>query len=173
MKVLKGNMGLHCRAPTCRFRPRARCSAPRKCRPSAAIPASPICAPVTTRSTRRPRRSSRGSRPPTRCTTPGQARPSADEEEGRRRLQRLRLPRRPGAAPRAGQDASRDRPQGAADRPARAQHFRHGRGRVRALLQSLVDHTCQKPRIYHHDWKPGDAVVWDNRCLMHQATPGT
>ena len=39
------------------------------------------------------------------------------------------------------------------------------------FLQELVDHTCQKPRIYHHDWKPGDAVVWDNRCLMHQATP--
>ncbi len=39
------------------------------------------------------------------------------------------------------------------------------------FLQTLVDHTCQKPRIYHHDWKPGDAVVWDNRCLMHQATP--
>ena len=39
------------------------------------------------------------------------------------------------------------------------------------LLQSLVDHVCRKPRIYHHDWKPGDAVVWDNRCLMHQATP--
>jgi alpha-ketoglutarate-dependent taurine dioxygenase len=39
------------------------------------------------------------------------------------------------------------------------------------LLQSLVDHVCRKPRIYHHDWKPGDAVVWDNRCLLHQATP--
>ncbi|MBM3623414.1 MAG: TauD/TfdA family dioxygenase [Alphaproteobacteria bacterium] len=39
------------------------------------------------------------------------------------------------------------------------------------FLQALVDHTCQKPRIYHHDWRPGDAVVWDNRCLMHQATP--
>jgi alpha-ketoglutarate-dependent taurine dioxygenase len=39
------------------------------------------------------------------------------------------------------------------------------------FLQALVDHTCQKPRVYHHDWRPGDAVVWDNRCLMHQATP--
>jgi alpha-ketoglutarate-dependent taurine dioxygenase len=39
------------------------------------------------------------------------------------------------------------------------------------FLQDLVDHVCQKPRIYHHDWKPGEAVVWDNRCLMHQATP--
>ncbi|MBV8407239.1 MAG: TauD/TfdA family dioxygenase [Alphaproteobacteria bacterium] len=39
------------------------------------------------------------------------------------------------------------------------------------LLQQLIDFACQPPRIYHHDWKPGDAVVWDNRCLMHQATP--
>jgi alpha-ketoglutarate-dependent taurine dioxygenase len=39
------------------------------------------------------------------------------------------------------------------------------------FLQSLVDFACQPPRIYHHDWAPGDAVVWDNRCLLHQATP--
>ncbi|MBX3498519.1 MAG: TauD/TfdA family dioxygenase [Alphaproteobacteria bacterium] len=39
------------------------------------------------------------------------------------------------------------------------------------FLQGLVDFACQPPRIYHHDWKAGDAVVWDNRCLLHQATP--
>jgi alpha-ketoglutarate-dependent taurine dioxygenase len=39
------------------------------------------------------------------------------------------------------------------------------------FLQGLVDFACQGPRIYHHDWKPGEAVVWDNRCLLHQATP--
>jgi alpha-ketoglutarate-dependent taurine dioxygenase len=39
------------------------------------------------------------------------------------------------------------------------------------LLQELVEFACQPPRIYHHDWAPGDAVVWDNRCLMHRATP--
>jgi len=39
------------------------------------------------------------------------------------------------------------------------------------LLQELVDFACQPPRIYHHEWTAGDAVVWDNRCLMHQATP--
>jgi len=39
------------------------------------------------------------------------------------------------------------------------------------LLRELIDFACQPPRIYHHDWTPGDAVVWDNRCLMHQATP--
>jgi len=39
------------------------------------------------------------------------------------------------------------------------------------FLQELVDFACRPPRIYHHDWTPGDAVVWDNRCLLHQATP--
>ncbi len=39
------------------------------------------------------------------------------------------------------------------------------------FLQELVDFACRPPRIYHHDWAAGDAVVWDNRCLLHQATP--
>jgi alpha-ketoglutarate-dependent taurine dioxygenase len=39
------------------------------------------------------------------------------------------------------------------------------------FLRELVAFACQPPRIYHHDWRPGDAVLWDNRCLMHQATP--
>ena len=39
------------------------------------------------------------------------------------------------------------------------------------FLQDLIDFACQPPRIYHHDWSPGDAVLWDNRCLLHQATP--
>jgi alpha-ketoglutarate-dependent taurine dioxygenase len=38
------------------------------------------------------------------------------------------------------------------------------------FLQELVDFACQPPRIYCHDWAPGDAVVWDNRCLLHRAT---
>jgi alpha-ketoglutarate-dependent taurine dioxygenase len=39
------------------------------------------------------------------------------------------------------------------------------------FLQELIDFACQPPRVYHHDWAPGDAVLWDNRCLLHQATP--
>lgn len=38
-----------------------------------------------------------------------------------------------------------------------------------ALLQALVDHTCQPPRVYHHRWTAGDAVVWDNRRLLHSS----
>ena len=37
------------------------------------------------------------------------------------------------------------------------------------LLRELIDFACQPPRIYHHDWTPGDAVVWDNRCTQHYA----
>lgn len=39
------------------------------------------------------------------------------------------------------------------------------------LIEGLIDFACQPPRTYHHAWAPGDAVLWDNRCLMHQATP--
>jgi alpha-ketoglutarate-dependent taurine dioxygenase len=37
------------------------------------------------------------------------------------------------------------------------------------LLTDLVDFACQPPRVYHHHWRPGDAVLWDNRCLLHRA----
>jgi alpha-ketoglutarate-dependent taurine dioxygenase len=39
------------------------------------------------------------------------------------------------------------------------------------FLQELVDFACRPPRVYYHNWSPGDAVVWDNRCLLHRATP--
>ena len=39
------------------------------------------------------------------------------------------------------------------------------------LLEGLVTFACQRPRTWHHDWRPGDAILWDNRCLLHQATP--
>lgn len=39
------------------------------------------------------------------------------------------------------------------------------------LLKELIDFACRPPRVYHHDWRPGDVVIWDNRCLLHQATP--
>ena len=39
------------------------------------------------------------------------------------------------------------------------------------LLDDLNDFACRPPRTYHHRWQAGDAVVWDNRCLMHRACP--
>ena len=40
-----------------------------------------------------------------------------------------------------------------------------------SLLSELLELTCQPGRVYHHQWQPGEAVVWDNRCLMHRACP--
>ncbi len=39
------------------------------------------------------------------------------------------------------------------------------------FLEGLVEFACQPPRVYEHRWQPGDAVVWDNRCLLHRARP--
>lgn len=41
----------------------------------------------------------------------------------------------------------------------------------RKLLDDLLAFACQPPRIYEHQWHPGDVVAWDNRCLMHRARP--
>ncbi|MBO6657921.1 MAG: TauD/TfdA family dioxygenase [Pseudomonadales bacterium] len=39
------------------------------------------------------------------------------------------------------------------------------------LLDELLQEVCQPPRVYHHRWREGDAVLWDNRCLLHRACP--
>jgi alpha-ketoglutarate-dependent taurine dioxygenase len=39
------------------------------------------------------------------------------------------------------------------------------------LLDELLEAACQPPRIHYHRWTPGDAVVWDNRALMHRGCP--
>jgi alpha-ketoglutarate-dependent taurine dioxygenase len=39
-----------------------------------------------------------------------------------------------------------------------------------ALLDRLNEWACQPPRVHFHEWTAGDAVVWDNRRLMHRAT---
>ncbi len=40
-----------------------------------------------------------------------------------------------------------------------------------ALLDKLMEDACQPPRVYRHQWKVGDLIVWDNRCVMHRARP--
>lgn len=37
------------------------------------------------------------------------------------------------------------------------------------LIKSLMDHATQKKYEYRHRWQYGDMVIWDNRCVMHQA----
>ena len=40
-----------------------------------------------------------------------------------------------------------------------------------ALLEKLLENACQAPRIYKHQWAPGDLMIWDNRCVLHRACP--
>ena len=37
------------------------------------------------------------------------------------------------------------------------------------LLHELLEHATQPQFQYRHKWKPGDFVMWDNRCLLHKA----
>lgn len=38
------------------------------------------------------------------------------------------------------------------------------------LARELEEFACSNEDwVYHHSWEVGDAVIWDNRCLMHQA----
>jgi len=40
------------------------------------------------------------------------------------------------------------------------------------LAKDLEEFTTgNKFWTYHHSWEVGDAVIWDNRCLIHQACP--
>jgi alpha-ketoglutarate-dependent taurine dioxygenase len=40
-----------------------------------------------------------------------------------------------------------------------------------AFLDGLVEAACQPPRTFYYEWTSGDAVLWDNRCLLHRAVP--
>jgi taurine dioxygenase len=38
------------------------------------------------------------------------------------------------------------------------------------LLNQLFDHQEQPQFIYEHAWRPGDILMWDNRCTLHART---
>ena len=39
------------------------------------------------------------------------------------------------------------------------------------ILDELYEFAFRPEFQYHHDWRPGDLVMWDNRCTMHRADP--
>ncbi|MGE0259081.1 MAG: TauD/TfdA dioxygenase family protein [Alphaproteobacteria bacterium] len=41
-----------------------------------------------------------------------------------------------------------------------------------ALLAELLLHATRPEFVYAHRWRPGDLVVWDNRCLLHRLVLG-
>ena len=38
------------------------------------------------------------------------------------------------------------------------------------LLDYLYHHFDNPEFQYSHEWRPGDMLIWDNRCALHQAT---
>jgi taurine dioxygenase len=41
----------------------------------------------------------------------------------------------------------------------------------RALIEELNVLAVHRDLTYEHRWKPGQLIAWDNRCVMHRATP--
>jgi len=41
-----------------------------------------------------------------------------------------------------------------------------------ALLAGLLEHVTRPEFVYAHCWRPGDLVIWDNRCLLHRLVLG-
>ena len=41
----------------------------------------------------------------------------------------------------------------------------------RLLLRDLLEHATQPAFVYRHAWRPGDLVMWDNRCTLHRGRP--
>jgi len=37
-------------------------------------------------------------------------------------------------------------------------------------LDALLSQTVVDENVYTHTWKPGDLVIWDNRCILHRGT---
>ncbi|MCP3374406.1 TauD/TfdA dioxygenase family protein [Bradyrhizobium cajani] len=36
------------------------------------------------------------------------------------------------------------------------------------LLEQLWRHATSPAHVWHQEWKPGDMMIWDNRCLLHR-----
>ncbi|MBT3695119.1 MAG: TauD/TfdA family dioxygenase [Gammaproteobacteria bacterium] len=50
------------------------------------------------------------------------------------------------------------------------QKFRNwSREESKALLEYLYQHSIRAEFQARHQWRPGDLVMWDNRCLLHYA----
>jgi taurine dioxygenase len=41
----------------------------------------------------------------------------------------------------------------------------------RRLIEDLNARIIDPSHVYTHRWRPGDLLVWDNRCMLHKAEP--
>jgi taurine dioxygenase len=41
----------------------------------------------------------------------------------------------------------------------------------RAWIERLEAHSTESQFVYRHQWRKGDVLMWDNRCLLHRADP--
>ena len=41
----------------------------------------------------------------------------------------------------------------------------------RALLADVLERSTAPSRVYRHEWRVGDLVIWDNRGVLHRALP--
>jgi alpha-ketoglutarate-dependent taurine dioxygenase len=39
------------------------------------------------------------------------------------------------------------------------------------LIDELMAHATQARFVYSHSWQPHDVILWDNRAVLHRATP--
>ena len=39
---------------------------------------------------------------------------------------------------------------------------------ARALIERLIEEITRQESVYRHRWKPGDVMIWDNRCVLHR-----
>jgi alpha-ketoglutarate-dependent 2,4-dichlorophenoxyacetate dioxygenase len=42
---------------------------------------------------------------------------------------------------------------------------------ARAFIRDLIEHATQRERVYAHEWRQHDLVMWDNRQVMHRVRP--
>jgi alpha-ketoglutarate-dependent 2,4-dichlorophenoxyacetate dioxygenase len=42
---------------------------------------------------------------------------------------------------------------------------------AKQLLAQLLDDATQRQYVYSHEWRQGDAVMWDNRAMLHRGRP--
>ncbi len=131
------------------------------CRPTATSPNSPICAPPTTRSTRRRRNGSpTWSRNIRSCARAASSVSNISAEEQ-------------AVLPAVRQRVVRLHPGSQRMTLYLASHASHIVGwpipEGRLLLLDLIGHATQPQFVYRHEWRDGDLVWWDDRCTMHRA----